>query len=123
MSDRPQDQVPLTPLTMALLLSLAEGERHGYALMKNVEAQTEGTLTPGTGSLYAALERLMEEGLIEEAPDAADGHDDRRRRYYRITEEGRAVTRAEARRMLRVLTVARDRDLAPDLLPAPREGT
>lgn len=115
--------MPLTPLTMALLLSLAEGERHGYALMKDVEEQTEGTLTPGTGSLYAALERLMDEGLIEEAPDAADGHDDRRRRYYRITEEGRAVTRAEARRMLRVLTVARDRDLAPDLVPAPREGT
>ena len=63
---------PLSPLTMAILLALADGALHGYALMREVERQTEGTLTPGTGSLYAALYRLADEGLIEEAPADVD---------------------------------------------------
>ena len=111
--------LPLTPLTMAILLSLAEGDRHGYALMKEIQRQTDGNLKPGTGSLYAALQRLMDDGLIVDTTDSAGEGRDRRRRYYGITAEGRELARAEAARMLQVLAVARQNALAPDLLPAP----
>lgn len=109
----PAEAVPLTPLTMAVLLALAGGDRHGYALMEEVERQTEGTLKPGTGSLYAALQRLLDEGLIEEAPGAPEGGRGRPRKTYRITGAGRATARAEARRMARVLELARARALGP----------
>ncbi len=107
-------RLPLTPLTMALLLALAENDLHGYALMQAVEHQTDGALTPGTGSLYAALERLMADGLIGEVPPDELPDEDRRRRTYRITDEGRDLARAEAERMVRVLRVARERRLAPE---------
>ncbi len=106
------DLLPLTPLSMAILLALAEGDKHGYALMQEIEAQTGGTLRPGTGSLYAGLRRLMADGFIREA-DGAPGAD-RRRRYYAITERGRDTARAEAARMSRVLSEAARRDLLPD---------
>lgn len=115
--------LPLTPLTMAILLSLADGDRHGYALMKEIERQTDGTLKPGTGSLYAALQRLMDDGLIEESPELPAVDHDQRRRYYRISPEGRGIALAEARRMMRVLDVARDKHLAPGLAPAKGDGT
>lgn len=110
------DLLPLSPLSMAILLALADGDRHGYALMQEIEAQSGGALTPGTGSLYAGLQRLMEDGLIREA-EAAPG-EDRRRRYYAITDDGRALARAEASRMLDVLQLAAKKKLAPDLAPA-----
>lgn len=110
-----EEKLPLTPLSMAILLALADGERHGYALMQDIEAQTDGALRPGTGSLYAGLQRLMSDGLIRESE--GEPGSDRRRRYYAITEEGRAVARAEAGRMLRVLDVAARKDLAPKLAP------
>lgn len=122
MSEPDDSRLPLTPLTMAILLSLAEKDRHGYALMKSIEVQTEGSLKPGTGSLYAALQRLMEEALIEESPEPLDPGDDRRRKVYRVTPEGRDLARAEAERMLRVLRVARSRELAPSDLPLPDSG-
>ena len=109
------DQLPLTPLSMAILLALADGDRHGYALMQDIEAQTDGALRPGTGSLYAGLQRLMADGLIRES-DGEEGAD-RRRRYYAITDAGRAIARAEAQRMLRVLKVAAGKRLAPALTP------
>jgi DNA-binding PadR family transcriptional regulator len=108
------DDLPLTPLTMAVLLALADGDRHGYALMQDVKRQTEGTLRPGTGSLYAALDRLTDDGLIAGAPGEPGPGPGRPRKVYRITDEGRAMVRAEARRMLRVLVVARERSLAPE---------
>lgn len=114
MSAGTDPRLPLTPLTMALLLALAEDDLHGYALMQAVERQTDGALTPGTGSLYAALERLMADGLIGEVPSAELPDEDRRRRTYRITDEGRGLARAEAERMVRVLRVARERRLAPE---------
>lgn len=110
------DRLPLTPLSMAILLALADGERHGYALMQEIEAQTDGALRPGTGSLYAGLQRLMADGLIRES--VGEEGADRRRRYYAITDEGREVARAEAQRMLRVLGVAARKRLAPSLVPA-----
>lgn len=112
----PHDEMlPLSPLTMAILLALAEGDRHGYALMQDIEEQTDGALTPGTGSLYAGLQRLMEDGLIRESEGEPGA--DRRRRYYAITDDGRRLARAEARRMMRVLDTAAARKLAPRLRP------
>lgn len=108
--------LPLSPLSMAILLALADGDRHGYALMQEIQAQTDGALKPGTGSLYAALQRLMGDGLIVESHGEPEA--DRRRRYYAITREGRDMARAEAQRMLRVLGVAATKKLAPGLRPA-----
>lgn len=112
----PDELLPLSPLSMAILLALADEDRHGYGLMQDVEEQSDGALRPGTGSLYAALERLTSDGLIRESEGEPDA--DRRRRYYAITDEGRAAVRAEAERMRRVLDVAAARAMAPRLRPA-----
>jgi DNA-binding PadR family transcriptional regulator len=104
---------PLTPLSMALLVALGGGDLHGYALLREVEERSAGWLRPGTGSLYAALQRLMEEGLIVESPERPDGGDDARRRYYRITAEGRRAVAHEARRMQDLLAEARRHGLLP----------
>ncbi|MGD2071321.1 MAG: PadR family transcriptional regulator [Gemmatimonadota bacterium] len=98
--DRP---LPLTPLSMAVLLALSEEARHGYAIRQELEARTDG-VPLGTSSLYAALRRLSDEGLIEEVSDPTDA----RRRSYRVTANGRAAARAEALRMARVAGRARD---------------
>ncbi|MEX0893814.1 MAG: PadR family transcriptional regulator [Gemmatimonadota bacterium] len=116
------DQGPLTPLSHAILLSLGRREMHGYGIMKDVEEQTEGRLRVGTGTLYAALQRMVAEGVIEGAPEIEDP-EDARRRYYRITDHGREVARTESLRLARALEVARERDLGP--APGrlrPREG-
>lgn len=106
---------PLTPLSLAILLALADEPMHGYALMQAVEAQTEGVLRPGTGTLYAALERLLDDGLIDdEGKPEADG---RRGRSYSISDEGRVVARAEIARLQRTVALARTRDLAPEGSP------
>lgn len=118
----PTDALPLTALSMAILLALADRDRHGYALMKEIERQTDGALRPGTGSLYAALQRLTDEGLIEESSELPAPEDDQRRRYYRITNAGRGIALAEAHRMMRVLEVARDKQLTPDLTPVEERG-
>jgi DNA-binding PadR family transcriptional regulator len=97
---------------MEILLALAEGDLHGYALMQALELQTDGALTPGTGTLYAALQRMMDEGLIVESPDLPAPDEDQRRRYYRLTSSGREAARAESRRLTRVLERARERRLA-----------
>lgn len=114
------EQLPLSPLSMAILLALADGERHGYALMQEIAEQTDGTLKPGTGSLYAGLQRLMADGLIDESEGEPGA--DRRRRYYAITEDGRACAIAESLRMLRVLDIAAKKKLSSGLEPAPGSG-
>lgn len=106
-------ETPLTPLSMALLVALGQGDLHGYALMREVESRSHGQLRPGTGSLYAALQRLMDQGLIVESPERPDGDDDARRRYYRITEAGRSAVVVEAARMARLLDDARRHGLIP----------
>jgi len=110
------DLLPLSPLSMAILLALADGALHGYALMQQIEAQTDGALKPGTGSLYAGLQRLLGDGLIREVEGAPDA--DRRRRTFGITPLGRELAEAEARRMLRVLDVASEKEIIGDLRPA-----
>lgn len=107
----PRD-TPLTPLSMAILVSLGREDLHGYALMQEIEERSDGRLSPGTGSLYAALQRLMDAGLIMESP-YRPADDDARRRYYRITPEGRTAVAEEAQRMDRLLADARAHGLIP----------
>ena len=107
---RPESFLPLTPVAFEILLALAEGEQHGYSIMREVERRSGGTVTLHPGTLYRALARLLESGLIEELderPKAAD--DDERRRYYRMTSRGLDVARAEARRLESQLSAARER--------------
>lgn len=96
----PIDLLPLAPLAFHILLSLAEGERHGYALKREIVRRTVGRLNPGAGSLYGAIQKMLDQGLVVESGERPDPHlDDERRRYYQITAFGRAVAQAEAARM------------------------
>lgn len=105
--------LPLTPISFEVLLALLDGERHGYAILQRVEARLAGKLPLRTGTMYRALARLMEEGLIQRG-DAAAEDDDPRRRYYRITAQGRATARAEARRLADQVEAARAHRLLPE---------
>src|SRR5689334_23658836 len=88
---------PLSPAFFHILLSLGEGERHGYALKREIAARTDGKLKLGPGVLYGSINKLLELGLIEESDERPDAHlDDERRRYYRITALGKQVARAAA---------------------------
>lgn len=89
-----RDILPLSPQVLHILLALAEGELHGYGIMQEVEQRTNGTVKLGPGTLYGAIRRLREDGLIEERPAA-----DERRRNYRLTAFGRRVARAEVERL------------------------
>jgi DNA-binding PadR family transcriptional regulator len=103
---------PLTPPVFQVLLSLADGDKHGYAILKDVEEHSGGEVRLNTGTLYAIIKRLLAEGLILEPrnlPRAED--DDQRRRYYRLTPKGRAVAGAEVERMERLVARAHDRKL------------
>jgi DNA-binding PadR family transcriptional regulator len=106
--------LPLTPVSFEILLALAGGDQHGYAVMLDVERRTGGALSLHAGSLYRALNRLLESGLIEELDARPDRvHDDERRRYYRLTAKGLAVARGEARRLELQVEAARQRRLLP----------
>jgi DNA-binding PadR family transcriptional regulator len=108
----PRDLLPLTPAMFHVLLSLAEGDRHGYAVMKEVATRTAGAVALSTGTLYGLVKRLLADGLIIAAlrrpPNAGD---DERRRYYRLTDFGRQVAAAEAERLETLVTTARARRL------------
>ena len=98
----------LTGSAVQILLALGEGERHGYAIMRSVEASTGGATRLGPGTLYTTLARLERDGLIEESDARPDPHlDDQRRRYWRLTTAGRAVAISEVRRMAAVVDRAR----------------
>ena len=104
---------PLTPLSLQVLLALADEDRHGYAIIKEIGRQTQGQLQPGTGALYTAIQRLVDDQLIEisrRRPSPAE--DDARRRYYRLTAQGRAALSAEAARLTELLAVARRKKVA-----------
>jgi DNA-binding PadR family transcriptional regulator len=103
---------PLTPPVFQVLLSLADGDKHGYAILKDVEEHSGGEVRLNTGTLYGIIKRLLVEGLIVEPrnrPRAED--DDQRRRYYRLTPKGREVAAAEVERMERLVARAHDRKL------------
>jgi DNA-binding PadR family transcriptional regulator len=98
---------PLSPTVFHILLSLGEGERHGYALKREISMRTRGKLKLGPGVLYGSINKLLELGLIEESDARPDPHlDDERRRYYRITPYGRKVAQAEAARMRELVRLA-----------------
>lgn len=98
--DHPSQLTALSPAIFHILLSLGAGERHGYALKREIAQRTEGKLKLGPGVLYGSINKMLELGLIEESDERPDRHlDDERRRYYRITSFGRKVAQAEAARM------------------------
>ena len=112
MTRDPHHLLPLTPTMFEVLVSLADGEKHGYAILKEVARRTGGRVTFSAGTLYALVRRFLAEGLIAECAERPDPSlDDERRRYYRLTEFGRAVARAEAERMEQALAAARARRL------------
>lgn len=106
--------LPLPSATFHILVALADEDRHGYAVIKEVAARTGGALRLSPGTLYRSVERMLHQGLIREiTPRRAADLDDERRRYYRITPFGRAVAAAEARRLSQMLALARASGLAP----------
>jgi DNA-binding PadR family transcriptional regulator len=103
---------PLTPAMFHVLLALAGDDLHGYAILKEVELRTGGKVRLSTGTLYGIIKRLLNDGLIAELRSRpAQSDDDERRRYYRLTPQGREVATAEAERMDEILSIARSRNL------------
>ena len=106
---------PLQPATFHILLALAAEDRHGYGIIQDVAARTRGKLRLSPGTLYRSIQRMLEQGFIEETDERpAPELDDERRRYYRITAAGQAAARAEARRMADLVRMARASGLAPE---------
>lgn len=104
----PDGMLPLTPAVFNILLALADGEKHGYAIMLEVEACSNGEMSMGPGTLYGSIKRMLAAGLIEESDQRPDpALDDERRRYYRLTGVGQRVLKAEAERLSRQVAVAR----------------
>jgi DNA-binding PadR family transcriptional regulator len=107
--------LPLPLASFHILLALAEGDRHGYALIQDVAVNTGGALRLSPGTLYRSIQRMLEDGLLAEVRERpAPEDDDERRRYYRITPFGAAVARAEARRLAGLVKLARAAGLAPE---------
>jgi len=113
----PADYLPLTPQVFHVLLALADEEKHGYAILKEVETRTGGNVQLSTGTLYAIIKRLLMDGAIEEIGSRIDG-DDERRRYYRLTALGRRIAAAEAARMSELVASARRKKLIGKPRPA-----
>ena len=104
----PESLLPLSPQVFHILLSLADADRHGYAIMQEIEERTGGAVRIGPGTLYGAIRRLHEDGLIEELDGDGDGSDERRR-YYRLTPLGKRVLAAETERMAALVAFSRSR--------------
>ncbi|MCL4841974.1 MAG: PadR family transcriptional regulator [Bryobacteraceae bacterium] len=103
-------QAPLTPAVLHILLALSRGERHGYGIMKQVEADSQGKVSMGPGTLYGSIKRMMEAGLIRESDKRVDPEmDDERRIYYEITGAGQEALAAELQRYRGVVAVAEGR--------------
>jgi DNA-binding PadR family transcriptional regulator len=109
---RPADFLPLTPAVLHILLALADGEQHGYAIAQAVEELTGGTVRMGPGTLYGSIGRMVANGLIEESARARSRNgDDPRRRFYRLTTLGRRVLESETDRLARVVALARAKNV------------
>ena len=116
--------MPLTPAVFHILLALAEGDRHGYDIMRLVDDVTEGRLKLGPGTLYGTIKRMLRDRLIVEAGDRPDpALDDARRRYYRLTDAGRAALGAELHRLNKLVTFARRRGFLNALASSREEST
>jgi len=111
--------LPLTPAVFHILLTLADSEAHGYAMMQEVTRRSGGTVRLGPGTLYGAISRLLEDGIIEESEERPDPEmDDTRRRYYRLTKLGGRVLAAETDRLADLVRAARSTKLVRKLKPA-----
>ena len=107
---------PLTPAVFHILLALSTGERHGYGIMKQVEADSQGRVTMGPGTLYGSLKRMLDAGLVRESDKRVDPEmDDQRRIYYQITGMGAEALAAELERYQRIITIAQQRKLFPKM--------
>ena len=111
-ADLPKRFSPLPHAVFHILVAIADGERHGYAIMQDVAARTDGALRLGPGTMYGSIKRMLADGLIEEIDERPD-EDDVRRRYYRITPLGRRVAMDESARLAKLLRQARASGLAP----------
>jgi DNA-binding PadR family transcriptional regulator len=112
--ETPESLLPLQPATFHILMAVADEDRHGYAIIQEVAARTTGSVRLSAGTLYRSVQRMLEQGLIVETSERPDPEeDDERRRYYRITEFGAAVARAEARRLTELVRLARASGFVP----------
>jgi DNA-binding PadR family transcriptional regulator len=111
-----EDLIPLTPAVFNILLALADGEKHGYAIMLEVENLTGGQVKMGPGTLYGSIKRMLDTGLITESDERPDPDlDDQRRRYYRLTPLGRRFLQAEAKLLNDQVAAARAKGILPEL--------
>ena len=110
----PEKLLPVTSSVFHILLALSDGDLHGYGIMQEVAEHTAGQIRLGPGTLYGAIKRLLSSGLIVETDRRPDAElDDERRRYYRLTDFGRQVLKAEAQRISRMVSVAQRKRLLP----------
>src|SRR5579872_4942345 len=110
----PSALIPLPPATFHILMSVADEDRHGYAIIQDVAARTGGELKLSAGTLYRSIQRMLEQGLLIETRERpSPEEDDERRRYYRITPYGSDVARTEARRLTQLVRLARESGFAP----------
>jgi DNA-binding PadR family transcriptional regulator len=108
----PQTLLPLTPAVFHILLALAEGERHGYAIMRDIAEHSGGAVRLGPGTLYRSIKAMLSDALIVEASERPDPElDDERRRYYRLTPFGQRVAQAEALRLAQLVRLAQSKRL------------
>ena len=113
----PEALLPLTPAVLHILLALADGEKHGYAIMREVGERSGGAVRMGPGTLYGSIQRMLKDGFIAETPERADPaqteHGEERRRYYRLTGFGERVLAAEVRRMEDLVRLAQSKRALP----------
>ncbi len=120
----PESHLPLSVPVNQILLSLAGGDQHGYSIIQDIRERTSGDVELTASTLYGALSRMLEDQLIDEVEDPKPKPEDwdARRRYYRVTEYGREVARAEARRLARTVDQARESGLGPERCPQVQKG-
>src|ERR1700726_1603654 len=108
----PEELLPLTPAVFHILLALADSERHGYGIMQEIAERTQGAMRMGPGTLYGSIKRMLADGLIEASAERPDTElDDERRRYYRLTDFGLRVLRAEAQRLEQIVSIIHSKSI------------
>jgi DNA-binding PadR family transcriptional regulator len=110
-TQNPDSYLPLSSPVFHILLALSDSELHGYGIKQEIEQLTGGQLVMGPGTLYGAIKRLLEQGLIEQVRDRANSTEEERRKYYRITPLGYRVTQAEAQRLVQLVEQAQAKNL------------
>lgn len=121
--EKPESFLPLPSATLHILVALTSGEKHGYAIMRDVDSLSDGAVRMGPGTLYGSIKRMLADGLIEETAERPDPElDDQRRRYYRLTGLGERVCASELRRLEALVRRAGSPDWARRRVPRLREA-